>query len=152
MSALVSCTPVTIVRNEKTNLCVPKDGSQLAKDGFQHRKGRSLQFQRVLHLSSRQPRPSAFYLFAPFIFLLLISRDGSGNREGPPCYYEHEGPGYGESRGVTRRNRSNGGHCSTKCLRPYGSARHRHWVSVHSPHRYLSGCRASGGSTHGADS
>ena len=67
MSALVSCTPVTIVRNEKTNLCVPKDGSQLAKDGFQHRKSRSLQFQRyyTCHQDSHGP--------ALFIFLLLLS-------------------------------------------------------------------------------
>ena len=75
-----------------------------------------------------------------------------GNKKRPPCHRGHEDPEYWGMRGVTRRTRSNGARCSTKYPRPYGSAWHRHWVSAHSRHRYLSGCRASGGSTHDADS
>ena len=38
MLALVRCTPMAVIGNEKTNLYVSKDGLQRANDGCQHRK------------------------------------------------------------------------------------------------------------------
>ena len=38
MLALVRCTPMAVIGNEKTNLYVSKDGLQRANDGSQHRK------------------------------------------------------------------------------------------------------------------
>ena len=42
----VACTTGSIAENEKTDLWLSNDGSQLSNDGSQHRKDRPLQFQR----------------------------------------------------------------------------------------------------------